>query len=176
MIKKCLLLNFKMLLRKANAIDTPNILGLIDRYKHVFYDDYTVLSPELVLQQVVSGNVWVFEDKQRIKGVISFTNQFFDLHASICCVVHPSALKSALKLKLFEQVIEEAYAVLGIKKIIALVFQHQECAKKLLIKHNFRFVGVKDMHTRKGGRYMDIIEYELKQKRWKNFKRQQEGS
>lgn len=164
-----------MLFRKATALDVPFILAIIDKHKHIFFDDYTELAPEVTLDSLRAGTLYVFDKDDKVVGCLSLSNQFHDLFAVIHMVIEPSAIRTLLRENLLLHLIDVLFADFKINKLMANVLHTQTCAIKLLQKCFFRLVGRKDMHTRQRGRYMDVIEFELKRKRWKKFKNNKEN-
>jgi hypothetical protein len=169
----------KLFLRPAGHLDLPTIAALVQDYKHLYTHDYSEASTlEDLLNEINFGRIAMIDDSFYPVGCfwyedeLALTGVANDLHRKIHVLVRPKSMKDVLRQGIIVDGLAYGFAVYGIKKLKAEALHTQRGAIKLLEKHNFRLVGRQDMEARMNGRYMDMVLFEIKLKRFNKFYKQ----
>jgi RimJ/RimL family protein N-acetyltransferase len=157
-------------LRPASPLDLPPLEELLINHKHLFYDDYDAYSREFLISLVQSGELYVVDYYGLAIGAVWYHSQLDGLHLSLSFLILPSYLRKALKAGVIDAVIDIAFDVFEVEKIKALAMETQKGAIGLLKKYKFKQVAYLWNETKKNGKKIDVIGFELRKKFWKKYK------
>lgn len=157
-------------LRPALIVDIPPLTTMLEDQCDKYYDDYTVFDPLYVVHLVKSGELLSIDHAGYAVGCVWYAEKQDDLHVRLHFLVRPKWLKTCIKQRVFEDAIDYAFDVLGVQKIKARPFEFQKGAIKLLNRYKFKHLGYERNETRKNGKLVDVVPFELHAKYWKRWK------
>lgn len=161
-------------LRQANIVDLPTILSIAQDYWPIYsHDLLEPVTPDEFAYEIQQGRVVMMDDGIYPQGVVWYRDDAPEvnhgLHRRLHMLIRPKALMAVLKQGLLTDVLRYGFSHYKVKKLSVDLLHTQRGTIRLVEKHNFRLVGRKDMESRKDGRYIDFVLYEMKIKRFKKF-------
>lgn len=153
-------------LRKAEVLDTPSLMALIEDYKDALFDDYTEPNYGFVLDAVKRGEVYAIDDYGYPVGAIWLTNVFQDLHGTVHLLIRPESYKNLIKSAVLNDFIEIVFKQIGILQIDAELYEYQTGAIRVLKRYKFKQCGRRTNQTRKNGKRQDALLFELNRNFW----------
>lgn len=157
-----------LFLRQADVSDAPAIYAIADDYKGVHLDDYSCISPDLILEILHQGIAYAVVDEENYPvGFVAFEPHPSRLHAALHCIVRPQYLKDLLREKTTHAILSLAFDTLAFSHITAKTLEGQTAAHKLLLMHGFKWVGLLPNETTVGGVKKDMYFFSLKSNYWK---------
>lgn len=148
--------------------DGPDLWHLVTKYAALVLDDYS--QPEVLefKNMIEEGDYWsIIKPDGTVVGCASFANIVEGLHAEFHIIVDKPSLISIYRHKILELLITKGFDELRVKKLKAIFLAGRKCPQKMAEKLGFRFAGHFWGETKKNGKPIGVVVYELKSSKWR---------
>lgn len=160
-------------LRQAKPYDVPTLVVMMEDHAGVFLDDYHEVGLDVAQSLIASGDVIAFDRYGLAVGFAWFADKKDDLHVMLHCLIEPKHYREAKQGGLFTKLLDRAFVVYDVGKIKAMCMHTQKSAIRLLSSHKFKQNGLFRNETKRKGKKVDVMAFELHRKFWNRFRQKE---